>query len=151
MTVSLEARLQRLEDLEEIRDVLNAYGRTLDEKDAPAYAALFAEDAEWSGGGYSASRRTGIQQMVERLFATAPPPVGSSHVMTSMMIELDGDTAKSWCRWMLVIPGPDGKPTIRVAGRYIDELARIDGRWKFRTRHLTHDLRAPVAPPPAQS
>ena len=142
MSDALEARLRRLEDLEEIRDLLNAYGRTLDEKDAPGYAALFAEDAEWSGGGYSASTRAGIQQMVERLFANNPPPTGSSHVMTSMMIELDCDAAKSWCRWMLVIPGPDGKPTIRVAGRYMDDLARIDGRWKFKTRYLTHDLRA---------
>jgi hypothetical protein len=43
---SLEERLQRLEDLEEIRQLLEEYARCLDAGDHAAYAELFTEDGE---------------------------------------------------------------------------------------------------------
>jgi hypothetical protein len=47
---SLAARVQRLEDQEEIRMLLVDYGRSLDARDFAKYASLFAKDGEWSGG-----------------------------------------------------------------------------------------------------
>jgi hypothetical protein len=47
---SLEARLQHLEDLEEIRLLLTNYGRFLDTRDFSSYSQLFAKDGEWIGG-----------------------------------------------------------------------------------------------------
>ena len=43
---TLEERLQRLEDLEEIRRLLEEYARCLDSGDHAAYAELFTEDGE---------------------------------------------------------------------------------------------------------
>jgi hypothetical protein len=40
---SVEARLQRLEDMEEIRLLLLDYGRLLDARDLAAYSRLFAK------------------------------------------------------------------------------------------------------------
>ena len=42
----LGARLRRLEDLEEIRQLFVDYGHHLDRGDLDAYAALFTDDAE---------------------------------------------------------------------------------------------------------
>jgi len=47
---SLAARVQRLEDEDEIRMLLVNYGRSLDARDFAKYASLFAKDGEWSGG-----------------------------------------------------------------------------------------------------
>ncbi len=49
-TASLAARVQRMEDVEEIRIVLTEYGKTLDARDFAAYSQLFAKDGEWVGG-----------------------------------------------------------------------------------------------------
>ena len=51
---SLAARIQRLEDIEEIRVLLTDYGRYLDAHDLAAYSHLFAKDGEWVGGFGSA-------------------------------------------------------------------------------------------------
>ena len=48
---SIETRLRRLEDREEIRQLLIEYGRTLDRRDFEAFSKLFARDAEYTGGG----------------------------------------------------------------------------------------------------
>ena len=47
---SIERRLQILEDKEEIRELLVAYGRDFDKRDFTAYAQLFASDGVWTGG-----------------------------------------------------------------------------------------------------
>ena len=47
---SLAARVQRLEDQEEIRMLLVDYGRSLDARDFVKYSSLFAKDGEWTGG-----------------------------------------------------------------------------------------------------
>lgn len=47
---SISSRVERLEDIEEIRTVLTDYGRFLDARDFAAYARLFAKDGEWVGG-----------------------------------------------------------------------------------------------------
>ena len=47
---ALAARVQRLEDIDEIHGVLLDYGRFLDARDFAAYSRLFAKDGEWAGG-----------------------------------------------------------------------------------------------------
>src|SRR5690242_10095244 len=41
---SLEGRIQRLEDTQEIRDLLTSYGRLLDAHDLAGYSQLFAKN-----------------------------------------------------------------------------------------------------------
>ena len=142
MDLTVEQRLRRLEDREEIRELLMEYGRTLDNADADGYSRLFASDGEWAGGGFASKTPAKIKEMIERLVANRPAAAGSSHILTNVIMEIDGDAANAWSRWFLFIPGETGKPTVRVAGQYKDDLVREDGRWKFRRRTLTHDLQA---------
>ena len=55
-------------------------------------------------------------------------------------IEVDGDTARAWSRWLWVVPYPDGKPRVERAGHYEDTLVRENGKWKFRSRQAFTEI-----------
>jgi uncharacterized protein (TIGR02246 family) len=131
---SVAARLQRLEDMEEIRTLLIDYGRFLDSRDLAAYSRLFAKDGEWVGGFGSAQGPAGILEFMQKNLGTGPNRNNSYHIMSNFQIEVKGDTATAWSRWTFVVPGADGKPAISQAGQYEDLLVRENGRWKFKRR-----------------
>ena len=131
---SVASRLQRLEDIEEIRTVLLDYGRFLDSRDLAAYSRLFATDGEWVGGFGSAKGPAGILEFMQKNLGTGPNRNGNFHIMSNFEIDVKGDTATARSRWTFIVPGADGKPTISQAGRYEDLLVREDGRWKFKKR-----------------
>ena len=54
---TIEERLRRLEDLEEIRNLVKDYAKHLDVRDFEAYSALFTREGEWAGGSGRAGRR----------------------------------------------------------------------------------------------
>ena len=140
---SLAARLQRLEDLEEIRTLLLDYGRHLDARDLAAYSRLFAKDGEWVGGFGSVQGPAGIQAFMEKNLGTGPNRTNTYHLLTNFVIDVKGDAATAWSRWTFVTPGPDGRPVISQAGRYDDTLVRENGRWRFKRRVASSDLPAP--------
>ena len=69
---SIEARLQKLEDTEEIRSLLLSYGRTLDAHDLRAYSELFTKDGEWIGGFGSVKGRAELLAFMQKNVGTAP-------------------------------------------------------------------------------
>jgi hypothetical protein len=139
---SVEARLQRLEDKEAIRSLLIDYGRALDARDFKAYGELFAKEGTWKGGMGSATSPQNIAKMVADGFSKMAPALyeKSNHVMTSMDIEVDGDTGKAWSRWLWVVVGTDGRPRVERGGRYEDSLIRENGEWKFRSRQAFTEI-----------
>src|SRR6185369_8312448 len=139
---SAAARLQRLEDTEQIRTLLLDYGRFLDARDLPAYSRLFAKDGEWVGGFGSAKGPDGILAFMRQNLGTGTNPGNTFHILSNVEIEVKGDTATAWSRWTFVTPGADGKPVISQAGRYDDMVVREDGRWKFKRRIASNDIPA---------
>jgi SnoaL-like protein len=144
MAFTIEARLRHLEDLEEIRSLLIAYGRTLDDRDLGAYSRLFAEEGEWHGGLGSAKSPTGIRDMLEKALGGVPSGEykGAFHLMSNMVINIDGDTATAWSRWTWFVPDAGGAPTAARAGHYDDSLIRESGHWRFLRRQAITQLRA---------
>jgi uncharacterized protein (TIGR02246 family) len=140
---SLAARVQRIEDTEEIRTLLLDYGRFLDSRDLAAYSRLFAKDGEWVGGFGSVKGPAGIQAFMEKNLGTDPNRGNTFHILSNFVIDVKGDTATAWSRWTFITPGPDGKPVISQAGRYDDTLIREDGHWKFKRRVASNDIPAP--------
>lgn len=140
--MTVEQRLQKLEDVEAIRSLLIDYGRALDKRDFEAYGQLFAKNGTWKGGMGSATSPEDIAKMVEAGFGRMSPEIytDSNHVMTSLDIEVDGDTAQAWSRWMWVIVDEDGKPRIERAGHYEDTLVREGGSWKFHERQAFTEI-----------
>lgn len=142
---SVEERLRYLEDKEAIRDLLLAYGRALDSRDTQAYSDLFAADGEWSGGLGQGKTPAGIKKMLDDVFAKSTSNfVNPHHVMANMMIDLDGDRATAKSRWLWILGGAEGAPTIKRAGFYEDELVRENGAWKFQKRRAVTELVNPA-------
>ena len=140
---SMAARLQRLEDVEEIRTLLLDYGRFLDARDLPAYSRLFAKDGEWVGGFGVARGPAGILEFMQKNLGTGPNRTNTFHILSNFVIDVKGDTATAWSRWTFVTPGADGKPVISQSGRYDDLLVREDGHWKFKRRTASNDIPVP--------
>jgi uncharacterized protein (TIGR02246 family) len=139
---SLAARIQRLEDVEEIQGVLLDYGRYLDARDFAAYSRLFARDGEWVGGFGTVQGPAAIQAFMEKNIAS-PNRGNTFHILSNFRIDVHGDTATAWSRWTFVTPGADKKPAPSQAGRYDDLLVRENGHWKFKRRTASNDIPIP--------
>jgi len=137
--VSPAVRLQRLEDMQEIRTLLLDYGRFLDSRDLVAYSRLFARDGEWVGGFGSARGPEEILAFMQKNLGTGPNRGNTYHILSNFEIVPDRDSATAWSRWTFITPGADGKPVISQAGRYDDVLVREDGRWRFKRRVASND------------
>jgi hypothetical protein len=145
---SLSAKIQRLEDIEEIRTLLLNYGRNLDSHDFGAYSRLFAKEGEWIGGFGSVKGPTAIETFMVKNIGTPGKPSSTYHLLTNFIIDVRGDTATAWSRWGFVTPGADKKPTIAQGGHYEDKMVRENGQWKFSRREAFVDIphSEPAAP-----
>ena len=140
---TVEARLRRLEDIEEIRTLMLDYGRFLDARDLVAYSKLFAKDGEWVGGFGTARGPEEILAFMQKNLGTGPNRTNTFHILSNFEIEVKGDTATAWSRWTFIVPGADGKTAISQVGRYDDIFVREAGHWKFKRRTASNDTPAP--------
>lgn len=149
---SLAARVQRLEDEEEIRTLLVDYGRSLDARDFVKYASLFAKDGEWSGGFGTAKGPAAIKAMMDKEIGSTPAPRPNStyHLLTNFAIDVHGDTGTVWSRWAFVVTTKQNTPSIMYGGHYDDIVVREDGHWKFKKRAASNDIPHLDNPPPAK-
>lgn len=143
----LAARVQRLEDIEEIRVLLLNYGRYLDAHDFAAYSHLFAKDGEWVGGFGSVRGPAAIQAFMEKNIP-GPNRGNTYHLLSNFVIDVHGDTATAWSRWAYVTPNAEQRPAMAQAGHYDDTLVREGGHWKFKRRVAGNDI--PVMEPAAK-
>jgi uncharacterized protein (TIGR02246 family) len=137
--LSVEQRLRRIEDKDEIRELLIAYGRDFDLRDFNAYSKLFATDGVWVGGADGSHPYAGPSAIREFVTKTYPPSSypGSFHIMSSLSIQILGEnTARAWSRWTYMVLGAHGEPTPFAAGHYEDTLVREGGVWKFKRREV---------------
>lgn len=139
---ALQERLQRLGDLEEIRNLYVDYGRHLDAGDPDAYAALYARDGKLRMAPImTGDNREEIRAAAARIARPqSDGPRRSVHLLGSPRIELDGDRATGECVWS-AIAAAEGGPKILV-GRHVDQLVREDGRWRFASRRGLIDIGA---------
>jgi ketosteroid isomerase-like protein len=151
----LAQRVQALEDEKAIREVLVQYGEFLDARDYAAYAALFAQDGVWSGGFGTFTGPAAIEKMLVENMGTQEPGFinkDNFHLNTTMVVDVDGDTATARSRYLFVTRSPEDRPVVALAGRYEDQLVREDGAWKIKARksHGVIPYRDGNLPPPEQ-
>lgn len=128
---ALAARLQRVEDLLAIGQVVASYGPTVDFGDADTVTALWAEDGvydaaphgRWEGREAIAGMINGGHQLGIR--------AGMGHALTPPRIEVDGDTARAW-NHALNIRWDAGNDRFFVGRFSANEwlLRRVDGTWR---------------------
>jgi len=64
------------------------------------------------------------------------------HQLINHVITVDGDTAKSFAYWFAMSNRTThGQVELVYMGHYEDELARIDGKWKFKKRTVYNESR----------
>lgn len=135
----LEGRVRALEDMVEIQQLVNNYGRFLDQGDFAGYAELFATNGEILLGPLA--RAAGRDEVRKAMEAAAPGPYGNSfHIIGTPLVDLDGDTATTEVMWTVVNKGADGRPVVGMIGRHKDDLVREDGRWRFKRRRGFVDI-----------
>ena len=148
---SAEARLQMLEDKQEIHALLMEYGRTLDARDFAGFERLFARDAEYgSARNEPVKGPENIRVLLEGQLKknAAPQPGRDFHLFYNETIDVKGDHATALSKGAFYVRGEGNKLETSAVVNYHDELVREDGRWKFKRRILGE--RPAAAPAPAQ-
>jgi uncharacterized protein (TIGR02246 family) len=142
---SLAKRVQVLEDREEIRALILAYGQAHDHRDYKTFASLFATNGEWVGGLGSAKGPDAIFALMDKTIGHHPMPNGSGtfHLLTNDQIVIDGDRASAVTKWVYITPGPDNAPRMVYLGHYDDQFIRENGAWKFLRREAPADIPIP--------
>ena len=127
--MTLEQRIQRLEDIEDIRRLRNRYHASLNENRYEQCRSLFTDDAVVELGylaryeGIDAIDR-GFRAMGER------DRFFIKQLIHSHDVEVDGDSGTG-TSYLEARYGRFGVSYV-VAGRYDDVYARVDGVWKFK-------------------
>jgi len=136
--MTVEARLQRLEDIEAVRQLKYRYTALCDEDfKADGIAELFTEDAIWDGGPLG---RCEGREAIRAFFgvAAARMPFAIHHV-TNPLIEVDADRATGrWYLWQPCVVA-EGNQAAWIAGRYFDRCRRQSDGWRF--EHVRIELR----------
>lgn len=139
---NLEARIQRIEDMEAIRALKHRYCLHCDnDYDPDGLANLFTEDGVWDGGLFGvATGREGIRAFFKE---TAKVVKFAIHHVTNPLIEVTGDTATGhWYLWQPMVMR-DADQALWLAARYNERYRRVDGSWMFERLDLGIRLLSP--------
>ena len=130
-----------LEEKDAIREVLAEYCFRLDGGDYDGMAALFTEDGTWDTAFGKGTGHAGIAQQARDIRANRTQ-VGAGdnrpraiHLVTNIVIALNGDEAEVRSNWTVVQNSPQG-PKIGSGGGYADRMVKQDGTWRFRYRKI---------------
>ena len=140
---ALKARVQQTQDRLEIQEVVVEYGHMLDTHDLVGYSNLFAQDGEWIGGFGRAKGPKAILAMMNKYIGSSPfdpRNVKGFHLLTNIIVHLDGDHATAWSRIVYMARGKDDKPYPAMGGHYDDTLIRENGHWKFLRRVVMMEI-----------
>ncbi|MFC1838189.1 nuclear transport factor 2 family protein [Thermodesulfobacteriota bacterium] len=140
-SITLEARVKKLEDLEEIRQRIMDYGRFLDQRDFKSFSELFAKTkGEWIGGMGRAKGSQAIRELMESTIGKNTSMTQSLHLFTNESIHVNGDQARAVTKWIFMVTGESNRPELYFVGHYEDTMIRENGRWKFLRRVVHADI-----------
>ena len=128
-----------------IMNLYAKYARTIDAGDMKGLGELFAhaEFASASLGVRHQGREAVTKHFSGRVKLYADGTPRTKHVTTNHLIEMDdsGERATGYAYFTVLqeLPGTK-KLHIICAGRYTDTFERVDGRWRFASRHIVRDL-----------
>ena len=135
---ALQARLQRLEDLAEIQQVIARYGPMVDYGDGDGVAALWQEDGVYEVAGLARfSGRDNIKAMIAGDMHQGLITAGCAHFQAAPAIDLDGDRATATGHSVLLTHNDGDFRVFRVSSNRW-ELARGDDGWQV--THRTNAL-----------
>lgn len=133
----IERKLQRLTDIQDIRECIARHARGCDRHDADCNASAFHEGGVHElgnrvidGKAYGAHSNAGLATAFD---ATLHTPILQG-------CEIDGDVAHTESHVIGILLDKGGETSRVIAGRYIDRLERRDGRWGIVVRRVTVEV-----------
>lgn len=134
MLVEAEARLQRLEDLEAIRNLIARYGPLADAGRSAQVAELWTIDGEYEIAGFGhAHGRERIAAVIDSPVHRGLMAAGCAHVLSPPAITLVGDRAEAVNHsFVLRLDGENWNAWRVSANRW--ELARTAEGWRVARR-----------------
>jgi uncharacterized protein (TIGR02246 family) len=132
---ALAARLRRLEDDRDIRQLIASYGPAVDAGDADAAARLWATDGVYDVDGWRMEGRADVHAMVSSPAHQNLVAKGCCHFLGPCVVTVTGDEAVAVCESIVLIRDGDGDG-YRVWRATVHHFAlrRIDGQWQIATR-----------------
>ena len=124
----LAALVRRVDDRQQLGELLSRYGVAVDDRDFDTIAQLFAPDGEFHGV-------VGRQNVVDFYRARTATFSTSSHYALTWHFDFESDDAATGmvnAQAELCIAGK----AVRIALRYLDRYVKRDGRWMFQVRRL---------------
>lgn len=130
--------LQGLLDKQAITEVLHRYCYAMDQNDAeagksvwhPEGTADYVDMFEGSGHDFVDFGQDGHRGAYS----------ATSHQVTNILIELDGDAASSSTYVTAACQLKDAELVFRIRGRYLDTWSRRDGEWRIDARRFETDI-----------
>ena len=128
-----------------IRELVDAYARCADRRDAQGQMALFTEDAHFVVHMDARSPQPAMElrrrEDLAPVFADLNQYEATTHFMGQCTVVLNGDraTGEAYCIAHHV-KSAQGKRSLFIASlRYLDAYSKSDGTWQFAERKLLVD------------
>jgi SnoaL-like domain len=128
-----------------IRELIDAYARCADRRDADGQKALFTPDTRFlvymDGEGTAPTDDLHGRESLTPVFENLKTYEVTTHFNGQSTLALDGAraTGETYCLAHHIYTG-DGERTLMIASlRYHDTFAKEDGTWKFAERRLYLD------------
>jgi len=137
---------RQIQDRAEIEALMWKYTRSLDGFDPDGYASVYTADGQFGTGANATKGQDALRKMVADLKqrrteneakGQKQPPM--YHMTMNEHLEfIDKDHARLNAYWQTVFGSPGNNEPVRVAaaGRSIDELVRVNGKWLIKTRNV---------------
>ena len=141
MKISLEARVQALEDINEIARLKSRYldsgdgGWDRPSHDADAVLPLLMDDFSWTGPRFDSMHSAADAEKLWRASRTRIP--FAYHLLANPIIDVDGDSASG--EWHIMFFATDaGGNELWSAGVYKDRFTRTASGWKIQSVTVRH-------------
>lgn len=137
----MDPRLQEMLDHHEIRKLLATYCHACDRGDEALMASCYAGEDSFDDHGLVRAPGPEYARQMTALVRDRTEAV--SHILGQSLIVVDGDRAVAETFFLglmrLKVDEQGISRLNQLAGRFVDELERIEGEWKIRMRTCVRD------------
>lgn len=133
----LRRMVQYLKDRAEIRDCLLRYTRGVDRLDWELAESAYHPDAIDNRGAITANPRDYLEWSKKNI----EPASWTSHNITNMTFDIDGDTAHTETYVLTLVGSPDESEVTVGGARYISRFERRNGEWRLIRQETAMDFR----------
>jgi hypothetical protein len=136
---------RELRDRAEIESLMWRYTRALDTLNADAYAAAYTPDGEFRSGQNPTKGHAALKKMIidtnERQTAAAKGQArpGMYHMTLNpnlTFVDQDHATIEAYYLTVFGSTGPNTPVRVAAAGRSVDRLVRVNGKWLIQSRDV---------------